>query len=93
MLFGVDSPIEFSEEVTSLMSEGWEEMMGGKMEFVHDPMEIVRRSLAHIDKKRAELKLPAYDPNKYGKSGDYALQDYFELPMEEQQAMQYGVPA
>jgi hypothetical protein len=76
-----------------LISAGWEEMMGGKMEFLADPKEIVRRSLAHIDKKRAELKLPAYDPNKYGKSGDYPLQDYFALPIEEQQAMLYGVPA
>jgi anaerobic carbon-monoxide dehydrogenase catalytic subunit len=93
VLFGVESPYEFSEEVSDLISAGWEEMMGGKMEFLADPQEIVRRSLAHIDKKRAELKLPVYDPNKFGKSGDYALQDYFELPMEEQQAMQYGVPA
>jgi anaerobic carbon-monoxide dehydrogenase catalytic subunit len=93
VLFGVESPYEFSEEVSDLISAGWEELMGGKMEFLADPQEIVRRSLAHIDKKRAELKLPAYDPNKFGKSGDYGLQDYFELPIEEQQAMQYGVPA
>ncbi len=93
VLFGVDSPIEFSEEVTSLMSEGWEEMMGGKMEFVHEPMEIVRRSLDHIDKKRAALKLPVYDATKYGQSGDYPIQDYLDLPVEEQQAMMYGVPA
>ena len=93
VLFGVESPYEFSEEVSDLISAGWEEMMGGKMEFVADPREIVRRSLAHIDKKRAELKLPAYDPTKYGKSGDYPLQDYLSLPIEEQQAMLYGVPA
>jgi len=67
--------------------------MGGKIEFVADPKEIVRRSLAHIDKKRAELKLPVYDATKFGQSGDYPLRDYFELPIEEQQAMLYGVPA
>ncbi len=93
VLFGVESPYEFSEEVTELISAGWEDMMGGKMEFLANPQEIVRRSLAHIDKKRAELKLPVYDPTKYGKSGDYPLRDYFELPVEEQQAMLYGVPA
>ena len=93
VLFGVESPYEFSEEVSDLISEGWEDMMGGKMEFLADPKEIVRRSLEHIDKKRAELKLPVYDPAKYGKSGDYPLRDYFELPIEEQQAMLYGVPA
>jgi carbon-monoxide dehydrogenase catalytic subunit len=93
VLFGVESPYEFSEEVTELISAGWEDMMGGKMEFVADPKEIVRRSLDHIDKKRAELKLPVYDPAKYGKSGDYPLQDYLSLPVEQQQAMLYGVPA
>lgn len=93
VLFGVDSPYEFSEEVSELISAGWEEMMGGKIEFVADPKEIVRRSLEHIDKKRAALKLPPYDPTKFGKSGDYPLQYYFELPIEEQQALLYGVPA
>ncbi len=93
VLFGVDSPYEFSEEVSELISAGWEEMMGGKMEFVADPKEIVRRALDHIDKKRAALKLPPYDPTKFGKSGDYPLQYYFELPIEEQQALLYGVPA
>jgi carbon-monoxide dehydrogenase catalytic subunit len=93
VLFGVESPYEFSEEVSNLISEGWEDMMGGKMEFIADPKEIVRRSLDHIDKKRAELKLPAYDPAKHGQSGDYPIRDYLELPVEEQQALLYGVPA
>ena len=93
VLFGIDSPFEFSEEVTKLISEGWEEMMGGKIEFVEDPREIIRRSLEHIDKKRAALKLPAYDASRFGDSGDYPLHDYFELPIEEQQELLYGVPA
>jgi carbon-monoxide dehydrogenase catalytic subunit len=93
VLFGVESPYEFSEEVSNLISEGWEDMMGGKMEFLADPKEIVRRSLEHIDKKRAELKLPAYDPAKYGQSGDFPIRDYLELPVEEQQTLLYGVPA
>jgi len=93
VLFGVDSPIEFSEEVSSLMSEGWEDMMGGKMEFVHDPMEIVRRSLDHIDKKRAALKLPVYDPQRFGKSGDQRMNELLELPVEARAEALYGVPA
>ncbi|MCS6843596.1 MAG: anaerobic carbon-monoxide dehydrogenase catalytic subunit [Caldilineales bacterium] len=93
VLFGVESPYEFSEEVSRLISAGWESMVGGKLEFVSDPQEIVRRALEHIDKKRAALKLPAYDPTKFGQSGDYPLQYYFELPLEEQQALVYGVPA
>ncbi len=91
VLFGVDSPVEFSKEVTRIMSEGWEATVGGKMEFVGDPEEIVRRSLAHIDKKRAALKLPAYDPSRFGQSGDFPLKDYFALSPEEQQAYLYGM--
>jgi hypothetical protein len=67
--------------------------VGGKLEFVEDPEEIVRRSLAHIDKKRAALKLPAYDPSRFGQSGDFPLRDYFALPPEEQQAYLYGIPS
>jgi len=51
----------------------------------------VRRSLAHIDKKRAALKLPAYDPSRFGQSGDFPLKDYFALSPEEQQAYLYGM--
>ena len=91
VLFGVDSPVEFSKEVTRIMSEGWEATVGGKLEFVGDPEEIVRRSLAHIDKKRAALKLPAYDPSRFGQSGDFPLKDYFALSPEEQQAYLYGM--
>jgi carbon-monoxide dehydrogenase catalytic subunit len=93
VLFGVDSPIEFSREVTRIMSEGWEATVGGKMEFVEDPQEIIRRSLDHIDKKRAALKLPTYDPARFGQSGDTPLKDYFALPVEEQQALLYGMPS
>ncbi len=90
VLFGVSSPIESSEEVVKIMSEGWEKMVGGKMEFVPDPAEIVRRSLAHIDAKRAALKLPPYDPNKYGKSGDARMNQVIKLPLKERMAALYG---
>ncbi|MEA3335765.1 MAG: anaerobic carbon-monoxide dehydrogenase catalytic subunit [Chloroflexota bacterium] len=93
VLFGIDSPVEFSEEVTEIMSQGWEEMIGGKVEFVRDPQEIVRRSLEHMDKKRAALKLPEYDPTRFGDSGDYPIDDFLSMPEEEQQAALYGVPA
>ena len=93
VIFGVNSPVAFSEEVTRIMSEGWEKTVGGKLEFIPDPEEIVRRSLEHIDKKRAALKLPEYNPSRFGKSGDYPLRDFFALPVEEQQAALYGVPA
>ena len=92
VLFGVNSPVESSEEVTRIMSEGWEKIVGGKMEFVPDPDEIVRRSLAHIDAKRAALKLPPYDPSKWGKSGDTRMQQLLALKEEERRKALYGAP-
>ncbi|MBM3127002.1 MAG: anaerobic carbon-monoxide dehydrogenase catalytic subunit [Chloroflexi bacterium] len=92
VLFGVNSPVENSDEVTKIMSEGWEKIVGGKMEFVPDPMEIVRRSLAHIDAKRAALKLPAYDPAKFGKSGDWRMRELLKQPLEERVNALYGMP-
>jgi carbon-monoxide dehydrogenase catalytic subunit len=92
VLFGVSSPVEASEEVTQIMSAGWEKMVGGKMEFVPDPEEIVRRALAHIDAKRAALKLPPYDPNKFGKSGDARMNELLKLRAKERQRALYGAP-
>ena len=52
-----------SDIVLNYISEGWEKLYGGKMEFVADPDEMIRRTLEHIDKKRAALGLPVYDPD------------------------------
>jgi carbon-monoxide dehydrogenase catalytic subunit len=90
VIMGVHSPVDGSEEVTRILSEGWEKKVGGKIEFVADPEEIVRRSLAHIDKKRAALKLPEYDPAKWGQSGDGRLTELLALPLEEQADAIYG---
>jgi len=90
VLFGVNSPIANSEDVEKIMSEGWEKLVGGKLEFVPDPQEILRRSLAHIDAKRAALKLPIYDPNKFGKSGDRRMREL--LTLKDRQAALYGLP-
>ena len=78
--------------VTRILSEGWEEKVGGKLEFVVEPAEIVARSLAHIDKQRAALGLPAYDPTKWGKSGDQRMEALLELPLDMQAEALYGMP-
>ncbi len=77
VIFGGSSPIsgmpdrvEDSDIVLHYISEGWEKLYGGKMEFVKDADEMIRRTLEHIDKKRAALGLPVYDPEKFGQSGD-----------------------
>jgi len=100
VIFGGSSPIsgmpdrvDDSDRVLRYISEGWEKLYGGKMEFVADPDEMIRRTLAHIDKKRAALNLPAYDPARFGRSGDQRMLELEELPLAERQAALYGVPA
>lgn len=55
VIFGVTSPVSASEEVSTIISEGWESKTGGKLEFVIDPADIVEKTLAHLDQKRKEL--------------------------------------
>jgi anaerobic carbon-monoxide dehydrogenase catalytic subunit len=100
VIFGGSSPVggmpdrvADSSIVSRYMSEGWESLYGGKMEFIADPDEMVRSALAHIDKKRAALGLPAYDPDRFGKSGDRRMLELESLPFEEQRAALYGNPA
>lgn len=69
-IMGVKSPVEGSETVTDIIGRGWEEKVGAKLEFITDPEETVQKSLEHIDKKRADLGLPEYDPSRFGQSGD-----------------------
>ncbi|MEW6034025.1 MAG: hypothetical protein AB1603_04135, partial [Chloroflexota bacterium] len=75
-LFGVGSPIAASSEVQQIVGKGWEEKVGGKLEFEPDWKKIVEKSLAHIDAKRKALKIAAYDPAKYAKSATYLPADY-----------------
>jgi len=81
-IFGVGSPVGGSPTVEQFISEGWEKLVGGKLEFIPEPEEIVRRSLEHIDKKRAALGLVEYDPTRYGQSGDTPLREFFALSPE-----------
>jgi carbon-monoxide dehydrogenase catalytic subunit len=93
VILGVTNPVKASEKVESIIGEGWGEKVGGRLEFVLDPEEIVKRSLAHIDERRAALKLPAYDASKWGASGDGRMNELLELPIEERLEALYGVPA
>jgi len=99
VIFGGSSPVSGmpdrvadSDIVQRYISEGWERLYGGKLEFVAEPDEMIRLTLEHIDKKRAALGLPEYDPNRFGRSGDARMLALEALPLEERQAALYGAP-
>lgn len=81
-----------SSIIIDLLSSGWEEKFGGKLEFIHDTDEIVAATLEHIDKKRAELGLPEYNPDAFGKSGDSRMLELEEMPWTDRREAIYGVP-
>jgi len=82
-----------SDIVLRYISEGWEKLYGGKLEFVRDPDEMIRRTLEHIDKKRAALGLPEYNPDRFGRSGDWRMLEVEKLPISERRSAIYGVAA
>jgi carbon-monoxide dehydrogenase catalytic subunit len=99
VIFGGSSPISGmpdrvadSDVVLKYISEGWEKLYGGKLEFIADPDEMIRKTLEHIDKKRAALGLPVYDPTRFGRSGDARMLELEELPVADRRAALYGVP-
>jgi carbon-monoxide dehydrogenase catalytic subunit len=98
VIFGGASPVSGmpdrmadSDIVLNYLSEGWEKLYGGKMEFIQDPNEMIARTLEHIDKKRAALGLPAYDPNRFGRSGDSRMMELESLPLDERRKSIYGL--
>ncbi len=100
VIFGGSSPVSGmpdrvsdSDLVLKYISKGWEEQWGGKLEFIDDPDEMIRRSLEHIDKKRAALGLPEYDPERFGRSGDARMLELEKLPVELRRESLYGVAA
>ncbi len=90
VIFGIESPVEYSAEVTQVMDKVWEKELGGRMIFASDDETMFRETLAHIDKKRAALGLPEYDPNRFGRSGDWRMEELVALPLETQAEALYG---
>jgi carbon-monoxide dehydrogenase catalytic subunit len=90
VIMGTTNPVRGSEEVQRLMSDDWRQKFGGRLEFILNPDEILQKTLAHIDERRAALKLPAYDPSKWGKSGDERMLHLVQLPFAERQTAMYG---
>ncbi len=100
VIFGGSSPVSGmpdrvsdSDLVLKYISEGWEELWGGKLEFINDVDEMIRATLEHIDKKRAALGLPEYDPQRFGRGGDDRMLELEKLPLEMRRESLYGVAA
>jgi carbon-monoxide dehydrogenase catalytic subunit len=97
VIFGGSSPFEGmpdrvtgSDAILHYLSAGWEQLYGGKLEFVEDPDEMVRLTLEHIDKKRAALGLPEWKADKFGRSGDKRMNELEALPLDMKMAAVYG---
>ncbi|OGO34993.1 MAG: carbon-monoxide dehydrogenase catalytic subunit [Chloroflexi bacterium RBG_16_54_18] len=97
VIFGGSSPVSGmpdrvsdSDIVLNYISAGWEKLYGGKLEFLPDPDEMISKTLEHIDKKRAALGLPEYDPTRFGRSGDRRMLQLEELPFSERREALYG---
>ncbi|GAB4503435.1 MAG: anaerobic carbon-monoxide dehydrogenase catalytic subunit [Anaerolineales bacterium] len=90
---GMPDRVNDSDLVLKHISEGWEKLYGGKLEFIPDPQKMIEATLAHIDKKRAALGLPVYDSAKWGRSGDAKMIALEQLPVAERRQAIYGVAA
>jgi carbon-monoxide dehydrogenase catalytic subunit len=90
---GMPGRVDESDVVLHYISEGWEKIYGGKLEFIEDPQKMIEATLAHIDKKRAALGLPAWEENKFGRSGDAKMKELEALPLEKRRAAIYGLAA
>lgn len=66
VIFGGESPVEASEEVTKIMTEVWFERFKGALHFEPNPEIILSLTLEYIDKARETLKLRNYEPGKFG---------------------------
>lgn len=100
VIFGGSSPVsgmpdrvDESDIVAKLISSGWEEKYGGKLEFIPDPEKMIESTLVHIDAKRAALGLPEYDPTRFGRSGDAKMLELETLPLAEKRKAIYGLAA
>jgi len=66
VIFGGESPVGASQEVTKIMTEVWLERFRGAMHFEPDPEKILEIALAYIDNARAALKLKPYELGRFG---------------------------
>ncbi|MDP2158303.1 MAG: anaerobic carbon-monoxide dehydrogenase catalytic subunit [Nitrospirota bacterium] len=66
VIFGGESPVGASKEVTRIMTEVWLERFRGAFHFEPDPEKMLELALKYIDNAREGLKLKKYEPGKFG---------------------------
>ncbi|MCI4625077.1 MAG: anaerobic carbon-monoxide dehydrogenase catalytic subunit [Candidatus Magnetoovum sp. WYHC-5] len=66
VVFGSESPMAASSVVQDIKHNVWVERLGGRLDFISEPQEILRFALEKIDAKRDALKLKKYEPGKFG---------------------------
>ena len=66
VIFGGESPVSASKEVTRIMTETWNERFAGPFHFIADPEQMLKTALKYIDDAREALKLKKYEPGKFG---------------------------
>jgi carbon-monoxide dehydrogenase catalytic subunit len=66
VIFGGESPVGASKEVTKIMTEVWFERFRGALHFEPDPEKILSLTFDYIDKARERLKLRKYEPGRFG---------------------------
>ncbi|MCX8070167.1 MAG: hypothetical protein N2738_06660, partial [Thermodesulfovibrionales bacterium] len=65
VIFGGESPVKASPEVTRILTETWLERFRGAFHFEEDPSKMVDLALQYIDNARDALKLKKYEPGKF----------------------------
>ncbi len=65
-IFGGESPVGASEEVTKIMTDVWFKRFMGALHFEPDPEKILALTFDYIDKAREALKLRKYEPGQFG---------------------------
>jgi len=65
VIFGGESPVGASQEVTRIMTEVWFERFMGALNFEPDPERILSLTLNYIDTARERLKLKRYEPGRF----------------------------
>jgi len=66
VIFGGESPVGASEEVTNIMTKVWFERFMGALHFEPDPERMLQMALDYIDTARENLKLKKYEPGRFG---------------------------